>query len=297
MNHEIKYLATHNGTFHADDVFAYVVLNKVFPGYELIRSRDPKELEKAEIVFDVGGGQFDHHSTNKEYRENGIPYAAFGLIWRKFGKKLLNEWFPEEHIEYAHQKIEEELVQAVDAFDNGVNIMESPMVAIPTVSDIIADFNHRMPKDGNYIEEYVVFNQACEIANSILMHKLIGIRNLLLAKESVVQAFESRKHPALLELEEGADWGEILEEIDTNEEVLFVTYPKPDGYFIQVMRKESGSFEARKDLPEEWAGKRDNELNTLIGIEDAIFCHPARFLAGAKSKESILKMAELALQA
>lgn len=297
MENEIKYLATHNGTFHADDVFAYVILKKVFPGYELIRSRDPKELEKAEIVFDVGGGKYDHHTTDKVYRENGIPYAAFGLVWRDFGKELLSSWLPEEHLEYAHKKIEEELVLAVDAFDNGVDIMTSPIVDIPTVSSIISEFNHRMPKDGNTVEEYTVFTQASEMANSIFMHKLIGIRNQLLAKGKIVEAFESRKTPELLELEEGADWGEILAEIDTNEEVLFVTYPKPDGYYIQIVRKEKDSFEARKDLPEEWAGKRDEELGAVVGIDDAVFCHPARFLAGAKSKESILKMAELALQA
>lgn len=297
MEDEIKYLATHSGTFHADDVFAYVALKKVFPGYELIRSRDPKELAKAELVFDVGGGKYDHHTTDKEYRENGIPYAAFGLVWRDFGKQLLADWFSEEHVDYVHQKIDEDLVQAIDAFDNGVSIMEPTAVNVQTISDVIAGFNHMMPKDGDDLKEYIVFSQAVETANVLFMNQLRGVYNLIQAKDGIVRAFENRANPALLELEEGGDWGELLAEIDTNEEVLFVTYPKPDGYYIQVVRKEKDSFDARKDLPESWAGKRDEELGAVIGIDDAIFCHPARFLAGAKSKESILKMAELALQA
>lgn len=295
MNEEIKYLATHNGTFHADEVFAYVVLKKVFPGYELMRSRDPKSLEKAKIVFDVGGGKYDHHTTDKEYRENGIPYAAFGLIWRDFGKQFLQSWFESEHIDYVFEKIDEELVQAIDAFDNGVNVFESSSVNVPTVSSIIAEFNHRIPKDAVAIEEYTAFSQATDMANDIFMNKVVGIHKMLKSKDTVIKAFNDRKNPALLVLEENTEWGEIVAEIDTNEELLYVTYPKPDGYYLQVVTKENGSFDARKDLPAIWAGKRDGELGAVIGIDDAIFCHPARFLAGAKSKESILKMAELAL--
>ena len=37
------------------------------------------------IVYDVGGGMFDHHSEPRECRPNGVPYAAFGLLWRVVG--------------------------------------------------------------------------------------------------------------------------------------------------------------------------------------------------------------------
>lgn len=33
------------------------------------------------IVFDIGRGAFDHHQKDSRIRENGIPYAAFGLLW------------------------------------------------------------------------------------------------------------------------------------------------------------------------------------------------------------------------
>ncbi len=37
------------------------------------------------IVFDIGRGQYDHHQRDSRVRENGVPYAAFGLLWEKFG--------------------------------------------------------------------------------------------------------------------------------------------------------------------------------------------------------------------
>ena len=33
------------------------------------------------IVYDVGGGMFDHHQEPRETRPNGVPYAAFGLLF------------------------------------------------------------------------------------------------------------------------------------------------------------------------------------------------------------------------
>ena len=33
------------------------------------------------IVFDIGRGEFDHHQKDSRIRENGVPYAAFGLLW------------------------------------------------------------------------------------------------------------------------------------------------------------------------------------------------------------------------
>ncbi len=32
---------------------------------------------------------FDHHSEPRECRPNGVPYAAFGLLWRVVGAQLV----------------------------------------------------------------------------------------------------------------------------------------------------------------------------------------------------------------
>lgn len=302
MEKILKYVATHNGSFHADDVFAYVVLRKLFPSYELIRSRNPEILKKAEILFDVGGGKYDHHSTDKEYRANGIPYAAFGLIWRDFGQVFLSKWFDSADIDYAYQKIDADLVQNIDAFDNGVDIFENPIVEVETLSTVIAGFNNRVPEvfeddgSGGYNFEMEWFLRTCDVAESVLINHIYGIRKLLSMKETVLKAFEKRRSPEVLILDAHGAWEEWVRTLDEKKEILFVVHPKNEEYHIQVMRKEKNSFEARKDLPASWAGKRDDALNQVTGIHDAIFCHPARFLAIAKSKESILKMAELALQ-
>ena len=89
----MKYLITHDGYPHADDILAYALLSTVYPEWKLVRTRDESIINMPEdcedkIVFDVGMKFdafhfFDHHQKEKKMRDEIIPFSAFGLIWRK----------------------------------------------------------------------------------------------------------------------------------------------------------------------------------------------------------------------
>ena len=72
---------THAGKFHADDVFATALLQILRPDIKITRGFVVPDGFDG-IVYDVGYGMFDHHQEPREYRANGVPYAAFGLLWR-----------------------------------------------------------------------------------------------------------------------------------------------------------------------------------------------------------------------
>ena len=82
-------------------------------------------------------------------------------------------------------------------------------------------------------------------------------------------------------------------------EVLLVLYPDSDGqqYQLKTVPVEAGSFQARMDLPQAWAGLREQELAAVTGVPDSVFCHLKCFIAGARSFEGALRLAELALPA
>jgi len=61
-----------------------------------------------------------------------------------------------------------------------------------------------------------------------------------------------------------------------------------------VVRKAYGAFENRVSFPEAWGGLRSEALQAVSGIDDALFCHKARFLFVAGSRESALRAASLA---
>ena len=116
-------IATHSGGFHTDDVFAVATLQLVYgvENVEIIRTRDEVELATADIVVDVGGvydvaaKRFDHHQNGGPVRANGIPYAAFGLVWREYGETVASS-------KVVAEEIERMLVLAVDAGDSGVSL-------------------------------------------------------------------------------------------------------------------------------------------------------------------------------
>src|SRR5690606_33502984 len=75
--------------------------------------------------YDPERNRFDHHQEGGAgARENGIPFAAFGLVWREFGPRILED-------NNAVRSIDERLVQTIDALDNGIDIFGESEVEIP----------------------------------------------------------------------------------------------------------------------------------------------------------------------
>lgn len=288
-------LGTHNGSFHCDEVAAFVILILLFDDYILTRTRDKQLLDEQDIVFDVGGGPLDHHFADKPYRENGVPFAAAGLVWRAYGLKLLVKLAPyltdDERLK-VHQEMDELFFQGIDAVDNGVDVETTlPLISL---SIIVKGFNPSFDSDE---DEDTAFYRAVNVVKDVFLNYLNSRLGQYRARNFVQEAFEHREDPRILVLDKGCPWLEALLTLDDKEEVLFVIFPdKHRGYRIQTVQKEPSSFEARKDLPKSWAGLQDEELGHVIGIEDAIFVHPARFIGGAMSFESVMKMAELALK-
>lgn len=100
---------THAGKFHADDVFATALLQIVRPDIKITRGFVvPDDFDG--IVYDIGFGMFDHHQEPRETRPNGVPYAAFGLLWRVLGPGLVGE--------RQARLIDENFIQPLDLNDN-----------------------------------------------------------------------------------------------------------------------------------------------------------------------------------
>jgi len=139
---DIKTLGTHNGKFHADDVMATAILKLLLGKIKVIRTRDENILRKLDFVYDISLGEFDHHQLNKEIRENNIPYAACGLVWREFGPRVIqkfNSQLDQNDIITIFDYVDKNLVQGIDATDNGIDIKSE--IKVTSISDIIQSFN------------------------------------------------------------------------------------------------------------------------------------------------------------
>src|SRR5689334_3122739 len=88
-------VATHDGSFHADEVFALAALSLLGEPLEIVRTRDADVLAACDVRVDVGfradpaSGDFDHHQREGAgERPTGVRYASFGLVWREYGGRL-----------------------------------------------------------------------------------------------------------------------------------------------------------------------------------------------------------------
>jgi uncharacterized UPF0160 family protein len=271
---------------------ATAILMELFE-IELIRTRNEEILNGLEIVYDVGGGEFDHHGVEKVYREDGIPYAACGLIWNSFGKDVVRfkeTSLGEEEIESLFGYVDRVLIEGIDALDNGIWIGDGE-IPLMNISSIIAGFN---PPWYSEEPEDEAFNEAVNLAGYVLRNTINNKLSVLKASEIVKNAFSTRITPEILVLDTYCPWGETLRGIDEEEEVLYVVYPSKENYAMQTVRGRGG--EDRKPLPEEWAGKRDKELAAVTGVEDSVFCHTGKFIAIAGSYEGIMEMAAIAVK-
>jgi len=286
-----KILITHDGIFHADDIFATATLSLFLKGsVKIIRTRDESMFKKGDYVYDVGGiydpmhNRFDHHQQGGAgVRENSIPYAAFGLVWKTFGEKICGD------IAIA-KRIDESLVQAIDADDNGIDLITLKTIVAPYfIQDMFSIFRPSYTEEPDYDAPFL---KMIGIAREILLRTIRKTKDALKAESAVRQAYETAKDKRLIILNDRYPWADVL---GAYPEPLYVVFPRTDSWGVLCVSKAKHSFENRKPLPEAWAGKHDQEMAEVSGVSDATFCHNGRFLAVAKSKEGAIALAEKAL--
>lgn len=288
-----KTLVTHNNTFHADDIFATAVLSMVCEGkVKIIRTRDEEVIKKGDYVYDVGGvydeatDRFDHHQAGGAgVRPNGIPYASLGLVWKKYGDQICGS----PAVAY---QLDKKLVQPIDANDNGVDLIDLKTEVAPyLIQDLFFLFRPSYKEVQEYDEPFM---KLVDLATEILIREIKKMTDALEAEDIVVAAYQNALDKRIVVLDGYYPWGEIL---SLYNEPLYVVFPKNGTWRVECVRKEKKSFENRKPLPESWAGQRDADLVKVTGVLDATFCHNARFLIVAKSRDGALALAEKALLA
>ena len=164
---------THGGKFHADDVFSTALLQILRPDIQITRGFTvPDDFEG--IVYDVGGGMFDHHSEPRETRPNGVPYAAFGLLWRVLGAQLVGE--------HQARLLDENFIQPLDLNDNTGEQN--------SLADAIGSFN---PLWDSKDDPDACFWRAVPVARQILENEIAAANAVNRADDTVRQAYANMR--------------------------------------------------------------------------------------------------------
>lgn len=287
-----KTIVTHDGKFHADEVFAVSALKLLEPDALLVRTRNLERIAKGDYVVDVGGvyepaiNRFDHHQqAGAGVRGNGIPYAAFGLVWKKFGEQICGSADIALRVEIV-------LVAPIDANDNGVDLSTpkyegvSPYAIPDAVRSFIPTFEEKE------VSLDTRFTEVSRFAKQILEREIERARALVNGIGQVRLAYETAMDKRLIVMDGDYSWKDTLAGLP---EPIYVVHPQDDTWRLYCVRTDPHLFVNRKDLPESWAGLRDEALAKVTGVPGAVFVHRNRFMAVVKSKEGALALAQKAL--
>ena len=284
---------THNGTFHCDEVFSTIMFSKLLPEVIVCRTSDLEKANSDQYIYDVGGGELDHHQFggNGE-RDNGVKYSSCGLVWKKFGKEIIKK-YTEKDIDEIWKMIDKNLIQCIDAGDNGQIPDINVDYRLVQVASIISEFNPNWDED---IDPDVMFEEAVKLAETVFDNSMKSSISKMRAKSKVDMAINDSKD-GIMTLEKFLPWKEFLLESDSSKAKLinFVIFPSNrGGYNIYTVPEKLGSFTSRKLLPKEWAGLKDKELQKVTTVETARFCHNKCFICAVDTKDDALKLAKIA---
>ena len=267
MSNHIQ-VVTHDGIFHADEVFACALLCIAYgqDNVSIIRTRDDKVLDLATReedtwVIDVGNSydpsmlNFDHHMRDFNVpNRHGNKLSSFGMVVEALLRRSFFSEVRQQLLDFSNK---------VDLMDNGIKAAED--------LSFISVFNSYSDN-----EEFS-FYAALETATSYLRS--------IINKWKEERIINLRLNDSLGNMTEdgiiyNTDYIPVDERANAIPEAKLVVYKSKAGtYNIQSVNvTETKDFSVRCSAPSKWLGLRDNELIRASGGLPLTFCHVGGFL-------------------
>ena len=322
-------IATHDGSFHADETLACAILTYLFENSNIIRSRDMKILEKADLIIDVSGKNderhYDHHSNAFTLeRSNGIRYATAGIIWEKYGIEYLHKIYcnfvkanipliSDAIFEKAFLRIDREVMWMVDLNDNG-QLNEFIDNSLGTLNEkeqsIVDNLNelYRLEPSIPYLvamqnlpnisgqEQNKAFLNTVKILKTLMQNIAINALHTEYGIDQVLHVYDGG--PILI-MHERLPWtNAFLANPEIFKDCYLAVYPdRKRGWRIQSLPHSAAQrFKNRCSAPKAWRGLDFENLDKATSLSNTIFVHKAGFTGGAMDFETNLEMARLWLK-
>lgn len=315
-------IVTHNGLFHFDELKAIAILKKIYPEAEIVRTRDKKILEEAELnpkvitvdvgeKYDMGKDSYDHHQKDfiKKRESSGIKYASAGLIWENYGHQYLQKLFEEKGVKLEAETltnvwkyIDRKWMEIIDAMDTG-ELSESEVTINGEVrsgfdysfngairaSHPVFDIDGGKPEviEGQFQES---LKSTQDLLDRLTIHAIEAIRTIKEIQEKAV-LIEDEK---IMVLEENLKWKEAIHLFPKVEYAVVKSGKDRWSVMTAPISAESRKMRNGVGFPVEM---RDYKGKTFGSVqpEDIITFQQAGYLAMTKSKESAENLAKYAL--
>lgn len=291
----------HSEPNHADDVLCVALLQKEYgkENVSVLRTRDIENLKTCDYILDVGGKDelvrdkdgklvqvwLDHHQKDSGYEENGVKKAACS--------KLVDFLFDDD--EKTRTELHRILIDPVAVADNGQDLRIGNNVLNFVGYTVEQNWTLQPSKE----KSEKCFLMTLDIVYNILDRIMEKISNMEFGESLIKEALQTEDEYIVLEqYVPRSIWDKILIKYNKKnvKKIKAVVFPSTHGNWDAIMvHKRMDSFECLKTFPSQWLGLRDNELEEVSGITDAVFCHTAGFFWESKTKKSAILAVKKAL--
>ena len=303
----MKFL-THSGRFHADETLAAAMLLLGAIADEVIYLEDVSwpsinqyRLTHDCIVGDIGREYipserlFDHHQGDI-LRPHGELYATAGLIWKHYGKDVIERvlfgdtptLYDPRKVEFIWEKVDKRIVIAIDANDADStysffgNIRTVFYVAAMDLPTVIRNLNCSDSKSEDHINNR---SMATEMLKQLLKNSILAYAATYDARGYILGSEIVEDH--ILLLEKGVPWRSVVHELNESRErsIYYVIAPSDhpgNKYSLIAVTSTLGGRDSIKPI------------ERLGGFKD--FIHNNKFIAGSNSIEDLIKLGKLNLE-
>jgi uncharacterized UPF0160 family protein len=336
-----------------------VHLLRLLPRYTnstLVRTRDPTRLASCTAVVDVGGEyapatrRYDHHQRGfaTTFPGRSTKLSAAGLVYLHHGRAVLaaldgrrmaddgeaaaDGAEEDADIVLAHEKLYDDLIEAFDANDNGIDAFDAHALAAAGLAprfaasgfslaaavrrlnsagldevaeEALSPEQKQANEDARFWRASALVGEQFELAARDILRAWLPSRAVVrkLFAELPTKGAESRVL-VLPHRAGGLPWADHLytceAESPERAKVLYVLFPESGDerskWRVRAVGVERGSFRNRKDLLDAWKGLRDEELSRVAGIEGCVFVHASGFIGGNLTLKGALAMATKAVE-
>lgn len=249
-------VGTHDGIFHADELFAIALIHHQFgenSEIRVVRTRDADKLAECDARVDVGGkynpstGDYDHHQDRE------LP-SSFGLIYENFKDHLDLDEYSEPFFA--------EFVRGIDIMDTNPTSVQFPDAPVRNLNQIIGGFNDPMSNQD------AAFETALKFVAQILENELRSAREKGQAEREYQDRGVTENNVAVFN-----KFSPIWKEKADHD---FAVMPHPSGW--QIMARDTRVV----TVPE-----------AVSNVDGFIFRHISGFMATFATKETALEAAKL----
>lgn len=296
-------IVTHDGPFHADDVLAVAILQRIYKTNNLVRTRDQDIIDQADFVVDVGSvydhdlRRYDHHMRVPPNDGRNHVYSSAGLIWKHYAKSYLRAiGIPSKYV-YKNDTIDvhsqiigimkHRWINPIDLNDNGIIHTQTP---ISDVVGSLAPIISQKTPDG--------YDRQFDIA--VGMVSTLFERACFHCVEKIIKQYQFNTHkPSYLH-----DGKIMVSQYEVSNfkyfsesDVHFVIYPVSDfreegsTYWIARPIYQSVSGLYKTPVPEHLLGLGEEDLNAL-SLKDILFVHHSGFMTRARTVQAAIGFCE-----